>query len=229
MPPRATLMIRMPGFALARKLVADQADGLGRLGHVQGDEVGLRGQRVEVDQIDVHLPGPLGGDERVVGDEPHPERHGPLRDELADATEADDAERLVGELDALPLRPLPPAGDERGVGLRHVAGLGQQQRHGLLGGREDVRLRGVDDHHALAGGRLDVDVVETDAGPPDDARGRCPASSTSAVTVVAERMIRAWAPLTAVEQLLWGEAEGARRRRGRRRAAGRVLPRRSSR
>ena len=54
-----------------------------------------RGERVEVDQVDVHLAGPLGRDERVVGDQPHPERHRPLGDELADAAEADDAERLV--------------------------------------------------------------------------------------------------------------------------------------
>ena len=38
---------------------------------------------------------------------------------------------------------------------------------GVLGGREDVRLRGVDHHHALAGGGGHVDVVEADAGPAD--------------------------------------------------------------
>ena len=52
------------------------------------------------------------------------------------------------------------------VGLGDVARLGEQQRHGVLGRRQDVRLRRVDDHHAAAGGRLDVDVVEPDAGPP---------------------------------------------------------------
>ena len=97
---------------------------------------------------------------------PKPAR--PVGDELADAAEADDAERLVGELDALPPAALPPAGDERRVGLRDVAGLGQQQRHRVLGGRDDVALRGVDDHHAAPGGGVDVDVVEPDAGPADD-------------------------------------------------------------
>ena len=66
------------------------------------------------------------------------------------------------------LRALPAAGLQGGVGLGHVAGLGQQQRHRVLGGREDVRLRGVDHHHAAVGGGLDVDVVEADAGPADD-------------------------------------------------------------
>ena len=57
---------------------------------------------------------------------------------------------------------------ERGMGLRNVAGLGQQQRHRVLGRRDDVRLRGVDHHHAPRRRRLDVDVVETDPGAADD-------------------------------------------------------------
>ncbi len=72
------------------------------------------------------------------------------------------------ELDALPLRAFPLAGDQRGMGLGDVAGLGQQQSHGVLGRREDVRLRSVDDHHAALGGRGGVDVVEPDAGPSHD-------------------------------------------------------------
>jgi hypothetical protein len=44
----------------------------------------------------------------------------------------------------------------------------EQQRHGVFGGGQDVRLRRVDHHHATIGGRLRVDVVETDAGPTDD-------------------------------------------------------------
>ena len=106
-------------LGLGEAVGVDQADRLGRLDDVEGDEVGGGGQLVEVDQLDVELAGPLGGHERVVGDDPHAERAGPLRDELADAAEADDAEGLVGQLDALPLRALPPAVDER---LRGPAG-----------------------------------------------------------------------------------------------------------
>ena len=69
------------------------------------------------------------------------------------------------QLDALPLGPLPLARHQGGVGLGDVAGLGQQQGHGLLGGREDVGLGGVDHHHAALGGGRHVDVVEADAGP----------------------------------------------------------------
>ena len=102
-----------------------------------------------------------------MGHDLHPERRGPLGHQLADAAEADDAEHLVGQLHALPAAALPAPLDQGGVGLRDVAGLGEQQRHGVLGGGEDVRLRGVHHHHALGGGGLGVDVVEPDPGPPD--------------------------------------------------------------
>ena len=135
---------------------------------MDGEEVGLGDDLVERQQLDAELATSLGGHERVEGDQPHAERPGAVGDELADAAEAGDAERLVGELDALPAAALPASGDERGVGLRDVAGLGEEQRHRVLGGGDDVALGGVDDHHAAAGGGLGVDVVEPDPGAPDD-------------------------------------------------------------
>ena len=79
----------------------------------------MRTSSSRLEQLDVDLAGPLGGHERVVGDHLHAEGERPLGDELADAAEADDAERLVGQLDALPLRPLPAA---RRRGRRGPAG-----------------------------------------------------------------------------------------------------------
>jgi hypothetical protein len=49
-----------------------------------------------------------------------------------------------------------------------VPGGGQQQRHGVLGGADDVGGRCVDHQHAALGGRGHVDVVQPDAGPRDD-------------------------------------------------------------
>jgi hypothetical protein len=49
-----------------------------------------------------------------------------------------------------------------------VAGGREHQRHGELGGRDDVGGRRVDDHDPGLGGGLDVDVVEADAGAGDD-------------------------------------------------------------
>jgi len=66
-----------------------------------------------------------------------------------------------------PATPLPPPSLEGGVGLRHVAGLGQQQRHGVLGGRDDIRLRRIHHHHPTPCRGLDVDVVEADTCAAD--------------------------------------------------------------
>ncbi len=52
--------------------------------------------------------------------------------------------------------------------LRNVAGLSQQQRHGVFGCRDDVALRGVDHHHAATSRCFHIDVVEADAGATDD-------------------------------------------------------------
>ena len=76
-------------------------------------------------------------------------------------------ERLAVQLDPFPLGAVPLAGLQIGVGLRHVARLRQEQRHGVLGRRQDVRLRRVDHHHAAPCGFGDVDVVEADTGATD--------------------------------------------------------------
>ena len=90
---------------------------------------------------------------------------GMTQEQLADAADTDDGQGLVGQLHALPLGALPTTLHQGVVGLGDVSGLGQQQRHGLLGCGQDVRLRGVDDHHATDGGVGHVDVVEPDPGP----------------------------------------------------------------
>ena len=83
--------------------------------------------------------------------------------ELADTTEANNTEGLVGEFDACPTAAFPTTGNKRGMSLGNIASHRKQQGHGVLGGRENVRLRRVHDHHATFGGGFGVDVVETDS------------------------------------------------------------------
>ena len=117
-------------------------------------------------------------DERVVRDDRHPEPERAARDLLADPPEADDAERLPGDLDAAPTGALPPAVLERGVRLRDVPREREDQADRLLGRRDDRRLRRVRDDDPAARRRGDVHVVDPDAraadhlqpvGPLDDA------------------------------------------------------------
>ena len=101
-------------------------------------------------------------------DDLHAEGGHALRDEGTDAAQAHDTQRLLGQLDTRVLAALPLAVLQRGVGLRDVAGAGEDQTAGQLGGGHDVGGRGVDDHHAGLGGGGDVDVVQADAGAGDD-------------------------------------------------------------
>ncbi len=220
-PPRATLMIRTPGLALASRSFADQPERLLGLGQVDRDEVRMRRTAPRGPELHAHVPGPLRRDEGVVGDEPHPEGQRPLGDESADPPEADDAERLAVQLDALPLRALPLAGHQSGVGLGDVAGLGEQQGHRLLGGREDVRLRGVDHHHApLRSPRATSTLSSPMPARPTTTSEVAGRLSTSAVDLRGRADDRGRARRRPRrQQLLGGQSQRARRPRGRRGAA----------
>ena len=174
------------GLDLVQRVVADQAERLGRLGEMDGDEVRGLQQLVQGEQLHAHLRGAGGLHERVVGDDLHAEGRHPLRDQHADAAETDDAERLLAELDAGVLAALPLAVLQRGVGLRDVPGGGDQQAARQLGGGDDVGGGSVDHHDAGLGGGRDVDVVEPDARAGDDLE--LPGGGdASASTFVAER------------------------------------------
>ena len=121
-----------PRLGLEQQLTADQPCRFGSLREVDRQEVGLGDDLLEGHQLDASEAGALGRDVRVIGDQAHPEPACPVGDELADAPETSDAQGLVGELDALPFAALPPTVDEGGVGLRDVAGLGEEQGHRVL-------------------------------------------------------------------------------------------------
>ena len=153
----------------ARELLgADHAGRLGRLRHVDRDEVAALEQLVEGHQLHAELLGPRGRDVRVVGDDLGAERLQAGGDECADAAESDDADGLLVELDAGVVRPLPLPLCERRVRGGDVTGEAQDVPDGELGGRDDVRGRCVHDHDARRRGGLDVDVVEADARARDD-------------------------------------------------------------
>ena len=80
---------------LVQRLVADEAEGLGGLGQVDGDEVGDLEQLVEGQQLDAHLRGARGLHVGVVRDDLHAEGGHALGDQDADAAEADDTEGLL--------------------------------------------------------------------------------------------------------------------------------------
>ena len=124
--------------------------------------------------LDAELAEALARDDGVVGEDAHAEADGASRDELPDAAEAEHAEHLVRELDAAPLRALPAAVLQRRVRLRDVARERDEQADGVLGRRDDVRVRCIRDDDPLTGGGVDVDVVDPDPGAADHLQPRRP-------------------------------------------------------
>ena len=167
-PPRAALTTITPGLVSASWSLPIRPDRLGGLRQVDGDHVGATEQLVEREQLDAELGGAGGRDVRVVGDEGDVERREPLRHQLPDLAEPDDADRLARQLDAGEAAALPLPLAQARVGGRDVPGRGQQQGDRVLGGAHDVGRGRVDDHHAARGGRGHVDVVEPDARAGDD-------------------------------------------------------------
>ena len=149
---------------------AEHAGGVLGARHVDGDGVGALEQRVEGDQLDVEIGDLLLGQIGVVRDHLHAEPARAIGHDAADVAEADHAERAVEELHAHELVLLPVARLHRGRGLRDVARERDQQRDGVLGGRDVVAARRVHHDDAARGRGGDVDVVDADPGAPDHAQ-----------------------------------------------------------
>ena len=174
---------------MRERLGVEEAFGLGRLGQVHGDEVGLRVDVLgRVGLVDPQLAVALGADERVEGEHAHAEAPRALGDELADAPEAEDAERLLVQLDAGVFRAIPFAFVQRLVRLGDVAGEREQQRQRVLGGGDDVRLRARWRRRSRARVAAGTSTLSTPTPARPITRRLTARSISSAVIFVAERI-----------------------------------------
>ena len=169
MPPRAQLISRTPGRRCSQLRHADQVAGFVGQRRVHGQVIDLR-QHVGHGGGTARCPAP--GCARVDRNGSKPstricKRLGPRGDGLADAAQADDAQRLVGQLRAHVLVAVPLAFDQALIGRRDVARQGQHHGDRVLGRAQRVAGRRVHHHDAQPGGGLRVDVVGADAGADD--------------------------------------------------------------
>ena len=117
--------------------------------------------------LDAELAEALGRDERVVGDDAHAQPARAARDLLADAAEAEDAERLARELDAAVRAPLPAALLERRVGLRDVARSATSRPIVCSAAETTVDSGAFATTMPAPRRRRDVDVVDADSRAAD--------------------------------------------------------------
>ena len=102
----------------------------------------------------------------------HLHRPGTVGDRLPDLAETDDPEGPSTELQAREFAPLPFAAAHARVGRGRPAGDAIEQRERVLGGRDRVAGRCVDDRDAGPGRGVEIDVVDADARPADDEEPR---------------------------------------------------------
>ena len=150
---------------------SDEVSGLGRQRGVDGEDVAAGQDLVERrDTFDAELGGPFLGQEGIETNHLHVQAHGSPSHLTADASQADDAERLAGQLSADKLAFLPFAAVQAGVGRRNVPGQGHHHGDGVLRRADGVASRRVHDQDAAPGGGGHVDVVDADARPHHDSQ-----------------------------------------------------------
>ena len=156
-------------FANSQSAGVEHVAGLIGEWHVHAYEIGLRKERVDVfDEFHLHATSAAYREVGIVGQYTHAKGHGAAGEFGADASHAENAERLIVKLNTFIFFTIPLAGFDAGVGLRDVAGDTHEEREGMLGGRDRVAAGGVHDDHAMAGGGVHIDVVHTDSGAADD-------------------------------------------------------------
>ena len=147
--------------------VIDEVAGGGRERHVEGDEIGLGEHVGQGSELDPALLPWLRHHERIMDQDPHPERRRAAGDFAPDPPVAEDAEGLAEELHAEEPPALPLPGLHRAIGGRNRARERQHERERVLGGGDRVPARRVHHQHAAPGGRLHVHVVDPGAGACD--------------------------------------------------------------
>ena len=148
--------------------IVEEMARLGRRRQVQRQIVGRGADLVERQELDAEPRRDLRRDVRIVRDDAHAERAGALRNLLADAAQAGDAERLAAQLGAEEALLLPPGVLHRAIGGGNRSRHRQHQRARVLGDADAVRARRVDDENSAAARGGDVHVVHASARARDD-------------------------------------------------------------
>ena len=150
---------------------ADQVAGFIRQRRVDGQEVAMGQQLVQLrDTFDAELSGLIGCHERIEAEDLHVQTRRTPSHLAADASQADHAERLAGQLRADQFVPFPLPLPETGIRGRNVPCERHDQRNRVLGRADRIAARRVHDHDPAARGRGNVDVIDAHAGPDDGAK-----------------------------------------------------------
>ena len=155
-------------FGAVQRVGRQDVAGLFGQRRMQADEIGRRQQLVKLDLLDPDPARMFRRQERVIGDDLHLQPLRAVGDDGADIAAADDAQNLAGDLGAHEARFLPFAGLRRFIRRRDLPRQRQDHRDGVLGRRHGIAIGGVHHHDAARRRFGNIDIVDADAGPPDN-------------------------------------------------------------
>ena len=130
---------------------------------VQGDEICLGEQSIEVSLFNAHFNRAIGGEERVKGDNFHPQSQRAAGDNRSDIASANKAKRLARNLNAheTVFRPLTRL--RLRIGLWQLTREGEHQGDGMFGRGDRIAKRRVHDDNTLGRRIRDIDIVDANA------------------------------------------------------------------
>ncbi len=162
------------GFHVAQVVAIDQPDVAGAQGHMHGDEVRRGHELVQTGLLQAQALGQLLRQPVLVDEDAHVKGAGALDDLPADAAEADDAQRLAGQVHAQERDFVPDAVHDAYAGRGQVAGEAEHEGKGEFGDGDGVCVGAADGLDTASTRALNVDRLQAavDAGDDGQLRGR---------------------------------------------------------
>ncbi len=157
-------------FHLRKELSVEHSASLLGQRHVSGDEIAGSQQFRQRYQCDIQVANLwIGGiDVVIVSDQRHSKTGNALRDESADPSQADDADRLLKQLAAGKSCPVPAAVPRVLPGCRNPSDKTQHQAENQFSDGDGVLTRGVTDNDACFRSGSRINIVEPRTGSRDD-------------------------------------------------------------
>ena len=152
----------------------DHSLGLRRQGDVEGNKVGPSQTILQVVHLfDPELLHSFPGYKAIIGHDVHIKRLGPFGDCFSDPAQADDQQVLFKYLHrASVLTAVPGICSDTAVIDSKAAAQRQDKHDGMLGHRQVIGVRNIQDTDPVGSGLFDVDVVKTHAVHSDHLQGR---------------------------------------------------------
>ena len=151
-------------FGLRKIFPRQYIAGLVGQRRVQGDEVCLGEQGIEVSLFNAHFNCAIGGEERVKGHDLHPQSQRTARDNRSDIASPNKAKRLARNLNAHETIFRPLTSLRLCIRLWQLTREGEHQCNGVFSRGDGIAKRRVHDDNTFGRRIRNIDIIDANAG-----------------------------------------------------------------